>query len=100
MSRILLPQVVAMGHQKNYILTVAALVEMAVLATLSWWWGSLFGLRGVAYAAVVAFFVDRVILVFYNWKTLKIPPRKYIHLPSYLFYNFLLVVVFLISLQF
>ena len=100
MSRILMPQVVAMGHQKNYILTVAALVEMAMLAALSWWWGSLFGLRGVAYATAVAFMVDRLILVGYNWKVLNIPPQRYIHLKSYLLYNFLLIVVFFVSLQF
>lgn len=99
-SRILLPQVVAMGHQKNYILTLAALVEMAVLAALSWWWGSEFGLRGVAYAAVVAFMVDRLILFFYNWKKLGISPTKYIDVKSYLIYNFLLVAGFIIALQF
>ena len=100
MSRILLPQVVAMGHQKNYILTVAALVEMAIIVALSWWWGSLFGLRGVAYATAVAFMVDRLILIFYNWKVLNIPPQKYIHLKSYLLYNLLLISVFFISLNF
>ncbi|MEO1261116.1 MAG: hypothetical protein AAFZ15_20105 [Bacteroidota bacterium] len=100
MSRILLPQVVAMGHQKNYILTVAALVEMALIVALSWWWGGLFGLRGVAYATAVAFMTDRLILIFYNWKVLNIPPQKYIHLKSYLIYNLLLVVFFFISLSF
>ncbi len=99
-SRILLPQVVAMGHQKNYILTVAALVEMVVLAALSWWWGSEFGLRGVAYASAVAFLVDRLILILYNWKILNIPPSKYVNIKSYLIYNFLLIVGFIIALQF
>ena len=99
-SRILLPQVVAMGHGKNFILTVAAIVEMTILAGLSWWWGSAFGLRGVAYASVVAFMVDRLILIFYNWKKLGIRPAEYIDFNSYLIYNFLLVVGFIISLQF
>lgn len=99
-SRILLPQVVAMGHQQNYILTVAALVEMAVLAALSWWWGSVFGLRGVAYAAVAAFMVDRLILIFYNWKKLSIKPSEYVDIKSYLIYNLLLVVGFIVSLQY
>ena len=100
MSRILLPQVVAMGHQRNYILTVAALVEMGMIVALSSWWGSQFGLRGVAYATAVAFMVDRLILIFYNWKILNIPPKKYIHLNSYLLYNLLLITVFFISLSF
>ncbi len=99
-SRILLPQVVAMGHQQNYILTMAALVEMIVLAMLSWWWGQLFGLRGVAYAAVVAFMVDRLILIFYNWKKLGIHPVEYVDLKSYLLYNIALVIGFVVSLQY
>ncbi len=99
-SRILLPQVVAMGHQKNYILTASALVEMGVLLALSLWWGKLFGLHGVAYAAVVAFMVDRIILIIYNWKILKIPLSKYVDLKIYLFYNFLLIIGFLFSLNF
>ena len=99
-SRILLPQVVAMGHGKNYILTVAAIVEMAVLALLSWWWGSLFGLQGVAYAAVAAFMVDRVILVYYNWKKLGIAPTQYVDINSYVWYNILLVIGFVVSLSY
>ena len=99
-SRILLPQVVAMSQQKNFILTFSALVEMAILAALSWWWGLAFGLRGVAYAAVVAFMVDRFILIFYNWKKLGISPSEYIDLKSYLIYNSLLIIGFLFSFYF
>jgi hypothetical protein len=34
-----MPQVVVMAKQKNYFLTISALVELAILAALSWWWG-------------------------------------------------------------
>ena len=98
-SRILLPQVVAMGMQKNYILTFSAIVEMVVLVALSWWWGTSFGLQGVAFAAVAAFMVDRIVLLYYNWKILKIPLTKYVDVKSYLSYNALLLVGFLISMQ-
>ena len=98
-SRILLPQVVAMSQQKNYILTFSVLVELAVLAALSWWWGSLFGLEGVAFAAVAAFIVDRLILIWYNWRVLNIPPDKYMDWRNYLVYNVLLIAVFIIASQ-
>jgi hypothetical protein len=97
MSRILLPQVVAMGRQKNYILTLSAVAELIVLAVLSWWWGHWFGLEGVAYAAVVAFMVDRTILIWYNWRVLHILPGEYVDGRTYWTYNALLVVVFLVS---
>ena len=98
-SRILLPQVIVMSQQKNYMLTLSAVVELVVLAALSWWWGQIFGLAGVAFAAVVAFVVDRVMLIWYNWKVLKIPPGQYVDWRTYLIYNVLMVGVFLVSLQ-
>ncbi|HHM20750.1 MAG TPA: hypothetical protein ENJ20_01895, partial [Bacteroidetes bacterium] len=98
-SRILMPQVVAMGRQKNYILTVAALLEVGLLIGLSWWWGLVYGLRGVAFAMVVAFVFHRFILIIYNWKILDIAPGRYVDIKSWVFYNFLLMVAFLVSLQ-
>lgn len=99
-SRILLPQVVAMAHHRNYILTLSALAELALLAALSWWWGKLFGLPGVAFAAVAAFMTDRVILIGYNWKVLHIPPGKYIAWRPFLLYNALMAGVFFVSLMY
>lgn len=99
-SRILLPQVVAMGQGKNYILTVSALAELFVLIALSYWLGLSFGMDGIAYAAVLAFMVDRLILIWYNWKMLQIPPSRYLDWKIYLAYNAALVIVFLVSLQY
>lgn len=98
-SRILLPQVVVMAKQKNYFLTLSALVELATLAALSWWWGQEYGLQGIAWAAVVSFALERTILLFYTWKYLGIPPKKYIHIPSYLGWNIFLFGGFWLSLQ-
>ena len=67
---------------------------------LSLWWGRLFGLFGIAYATVVAFMVDRIILVGYNWVKLNIPIYKYVDIKSYVFYNVCLVIGFIISLQY
>lgn len=99
-SRILLPQVVTMGHGKNYVLTLCAVAELLVLTVLSFWWGRLFGLEGVAYAAVASFMVDRAILLYYNWKVLHVPPKEYVDWKSYALYNSLLVLCFLVSLQY
>lgn len=98
-SRILLPQVVTMSFQKNYVLTFSAVVELVVLAALSGWWGQQFGLEGVAYAAAAAFMVDRAILIGYNWRVLKIAPGAYVDWRTYLIYNVLLVAMFLVSLK-
>ncbi len=99
-SRILLPQVVTMSARRNYVLAFSAFVELLVLVVLSWWWGTLFGLEGVAFATVAAFVVDRLILLWYNWRMLGILPGKYVDWRSYLIYNGLLAGAFLLSLQF
>ena len=98
-SRILLPQVVVMALRKNYFLTISAFVELIVLTLLSWWWGTEYGLHGIAWAAVVAFAFERVILVTYTWKWLGIRPGKYIHVPSYIGWNILLFGGFWLSLN-
>lgn len=99
-SRILLPQVVTMGAGKNKVLIISALAELAVLFALSFWWGKSFGLEGVAWAAVVAFMVDRVVLIWYNWRVLKIPPQRYVDVQPYVIYNLFLLAAFWVSTKF
>lgn len=96
-SRILLPQVVTMAAGRNYVLTVVALVELVALAILSFWWGRLFGLEGIAWAAVAAFMVDRIVLLWYNWRVLGIALSSYVDWKNWLGWNALLVAIFVIS---
>jgi hypothetical protein len=97
-SRILLPNVIVMSQGKNYFLTLSATFELVLLTMLSLWWGSLWGLEGVAFAAVASFFTDRLIVMTYVWKALKISPFRYIDLRTYLGYNVMLYLVFWLSL--
>ncbi|MCU0348682.1 MAG: hypothetical protein MUC59_17215 [Saprospiraceae bacterium] len=99
-SRILLPQTVTMAEGKNMVLTLAATAELLVLVALSYWWGQLFGLEGVAWAAVAAFMVDRVILLWYNWQVLGVPASNYVDWKTWTTYNLILVAAFWVSLQF
>ncbi|MBK8563767.1 MAG: hypothetical protein IPN76_10610 [Saprospiraceae bacterium] len=96
-SRILLPQVVTMAAGKNYVLTLTALLELAVLAFLSFWWGKKWGLEGIAWAAVVAFLVDRLVLLWYNWRVLGIETTRYVDWKNWLLFNALLFVAFYVS---
>ncbi len=96
-SRILLPQVVTMAAGKNYVLTLTALLELVVLALLSFWWGKKWGLEGIAWAAVVAFMVDRLMLLWYNWRTLGIAPKQYINWKNWVLWNAALIAIFLVS---
>lgn len=97
-SRILLPNVVSIGYGKHLIVAISATAELVVLVVLSLWWGQWFGTAGLAFAAVVAFGVDRIMLIVYNQRVLGIPSSDYVDWKVYFLYNSLLLLVFLLSL--
>jgi len=98
-SRILLPQVIILAQQHNYVLVWSALVEVVVNLGLSLYWVQDYGLEGIAFATVCAYFVNKIILVSYNYLKFKIPLSDYLNLPNYFFYNLSLGVFFWISLN-
>lgn len=98
-SRILLPQVIILAQQHNYVLVWSALIEVLVNLGLSLYWVRDYGLEGIAFATVCAYFVNKVILIGYNYFKLKIPLSDYLNLPSYLLYNLSLAMFFWVSLN-
>ncbi|MEK7253396.1 MAG: hypothetical protein AAB316_01520 [Bacteroidota bacterium] len=99
-SRILLPQVVLMSKRKNYVQNLSVAIEVVVIIFLSWWLGKNFGLEGIAFATVIGFMVEKLVLVGYAWRVLKIPVSAYLDGRIYLIYNVLLVATYLVSLKF
>ncbi len=96
-SRMWMSHVVLMGYRKNYVLTVSAVVELLALIGLSWWLGSRFGMTGIAWAAVLAFFTDRVVQTGYCWRVLKIRPSAYTDVRGWAFWNAALLGAYLMS---
>lgn len=82
-SRILLPQTLIIGLQKNYFLVISALVETFINIALSLWWVRIWGLEGIAIASVVAFAINKLNLIAFNYWRLGIHPREYIPLRVY-----------------
>ncbi|MCC6723706.1 MAG: hypothetical protein IT258_04300 [Saprospiraceae bacterium] len=96
-SRILMPQAVTMAAGRNYILTISALLELAVLLLLSFGWGKIWGLEGIAWAAVAAFAVDRLVLIWYNKNKLGITSSQYVDWKNWLGWNSLLALSYCLS---
>ncbi len=99
-SRILLPQVVLIAYQKNYYLVWSAIIEVTLNIILSIWWVKHYGIVGIAFASVIAYLVNKAIMIFFNWKLLKIKPQAYIDLHKYLIYNTLLFGSYFMSIKF
>ena len=96
-SRILLPQVVILSAEKNFILVACAIVEVIINIVLSLIWVKSFGLIGIAFASVIAFLVFKIMLITFNYRQLNIPVTRYISIGKYFGYNLLLFASFILS---
>lgn len=93
-SRLLLPQVIIYAQQHNFVLVWSALIELLINLGLSLYLVQGYGLEGIAFATVIAYLVNKLILIGYNYFTFGIPLRDYLNLPRYLVFNLVLGLVF------
>ncbi|MFK7979364.1 MAG: hypothetical protein AB8G86_05250 [Saprospiraceae bacterium] len=96
-SRLLLPQVIIYAQQHNFVLVWSAIIEVLINVGLSLYLVEIHGLVGIAFATVIAYLVNKIILIAYVHFTFKIPLTDYLPLKSYIFYNVFLIVGFLIA---
>ncbi|MBR9920889.1 MAG: hypothetical protein GYB31_08615 [Bacteroidetes bacterium] len=97
-SRMLLPQVIIIGRDRSYILVRNAILETLLNVGLSLWLVREFGLTGIAFATVIAFFLAKANLIWFVWKSFRIPPAKYIPIRLFSGYSLILVLVYLLTL--
>lgn len=98
-SRLLLPQVLIYAHQRNFILVVSAIIEVIVNLILSLYLVKDYGLEGIAFATVIAYLVNKVILIIFNYFQLGVSLSTYINLKTYVFCNLLLLLSWWVSRQ-
>lgn len=99
-SRILLPQIVLYAKHKNSVLMAVAFVEFVMNIGLSLWFMRDFGLYGIAFATVIAFMFQKILLIVYNKLVFRIPINDYIPVRKYLLYTIALYLIFGLSLYF
>ncbi len=99
-SRILLPQIVIYAKHRNSFLMIVSFIEFVINIGLSLYLMQDYGLYGIAFATVIAFFIQKIILIIYNWTNLKVPLTDYLDVSKYLLYTFALYLTFCLSLFF
>jgi O-antigen/teichoic acid export membrane protein len=99
-SRVLLPQSYTLAHHKHGIIIASSIVEIVANIALSLWWLRDFGVFGLAMATVVAYFVQKMILMIYNYRNYGIKMSQYIDIRYYLMYNSALVICFWLTFKF
>ena len=96
-SRILLPQVLVISQQRNFMLVVSAVVETVINVGLSLWWVRTWGLEGIAMASVVAFLINKFNLIAYNYWMLGIPMTSYIPVRIWMGYSLGLALCYMLA---
>jgi len=96
-SRLLMPQVVIFAKHENRVLVFSALLELIVNVGLSLWFLKWFGILGIAWATVIAYLVNKVILAVYSWQKYNIDLHKYLNMRQYTMWLSLLVISYFIS---
>lgn len=97
-SRILLPQVVVMAKEESWFLVVSALIEIIVNITLSFVLVRIIGLSGIAFASVIAFYVNKVNQIIFLRLRYGISPSAYVPIKAHLAWSVLLYGSFGLSL--
>lgn len=93
-SRLLFPQTILIGLQKNKPILWASFLEIIVNVSLSLWFVQLWGIAGVAWGTVCAYLVEKILLIVFVKKTTGMGVSVYLNVRQHLLYSLLLSAVF------
>ncbi|MBK7633717.1 MAG: polysaccharide biosynthesis C-terminal domain-containing protein [Saprospiraceae bacterium] len=86
-------------HQHKVIIW-SGILELICNILLSYWWMHIWGMYGLALATVVAYFIQKAILIVYNRTYNGIPFSSYIEMKYYLIYSMLSILPYIYLLDF
>jgi O-antigen/teichoic acid export membrane protein len=95
-SRMIYPQTVIMGILKNKIFYLISSNYLVINCLLSFWFIYLFGLKGIAYATVISYLIEKIMLAIYC-KMQGIDFRKFTPWLEHLVYSILTVIAYYIT---
>lgn len=96
-TRLLFPQTILIALKKTRFLMLASGFELILNIGLSLFLVQLVGIRGVAYATLLAYLFERIFLMVYVNKILGIPVSQYTPIRPHLVWSLLLLLVFLFT---
>ena len=94
--RLVFPQTIVIGRRKTKVTLYAAAVEIAINVPLSLWLIKPYGVVGVALATFIVYFLEKLFLIWYVWKKMKIKPSEYIPITPWLIHTALLILMFVL----
>jgi O-antigen/teichoic acid export membrane protein len=96
-SRLVFPQTILMGLKKTRALLFISIAEFIIKLSLSLWLVTIFGIVGVALGSFIAYLAEKIILITYNYHSLKLLPSSYINFKWLSIYSLITIVVYLFA---
>jgi Na+-driven multidrug efflux pump len=90
------PQTILIGLKHSKIILTGSFLEIIINVTLSILFINLWGIIGVAIATVVAYFFEKLLLVYLVYKKLNILPTHYIPVKLHFIYSFITFLAYFI----
>jgi Na+-driven multidrug efflux pump len=89
-----------MGLMKNRVFYLISTNYLIINLILSFWFVQLgLGLRGIAYATVISYIIEKIMLVIYC-KTQGVDVKKYTPIGELILYSIITIVAYILSLNF
>jgi hypothetical protein len=93
-NRMMFPHTILLVMKKTNFLLVCSIIEIMIKLFFSLWLVHQFDIVGVALGTFIAFTLEQVVMIFYNYKYLGIKPSKYIDFKWHVSYSIIILVVY------
>ncbi len=94
--RLVFPQTIIIGRRKTNVTMITAAIEIAINVPLSLYMIKPYGVVGVALATFIVFSFEKIFLIWYVWKKMKIRPADYIPVLKWIIYSVILIILFVL----
>jgi O-antigen/teichoic acid export membrane protein len=94
--RLVFPQTIVIGRKKTNITLIAATIEICINIPLSLLLIRPYGVVGVALATFIVYSLEKLFLIWYVRKKMRIRPAEYIPVARWLIYSALLILLFVL----
>ena len=99
-SRLVFPQTVMLGMKNTKMIFIASLIEFVINVSLSLFLVQYFGIQGIAFATVIAFFSEKLFLIYKTKQIYKISANEYINIGRISVFSLLLILIFILKYLF
>ncbi|MEA1875298.1 MAG: polysaccharide biosynthesis C-terminal domain-containing protein [Bacteroidota bacterium] len=96
-TRLLFPQTLLIAFKKTNFLVIASGLELVMNISLSLVFIQFMGIKGVAYATLVAYLFERIVLIIYVKLILGLPVSQYTNLRKHLVWSVVILLAFLFT---